>query len=150
MAVRCHTCAVTEQPAPRTDAITGARIVIRRRVAWRQTDAAGHFHFSSAVEWLEEAEHELYRSLGLGTGLVPGVPRVHLELDYRERLWFGQEIDIEVGVVRIGRSSLTLAFGVRTLEGTTAVEGTYVIVHSPDPHGGSEPWPANVATALAG
>lgn len=129
--------------------ITGARIVIRRRLAWRQTDAAGHNHFSSAVEWLEEAEHELYRSLGLGADLVPGIPRVHLELDYRARMWFGQEVDVEVGVISIGRSSLTLGFEVRAMDGAVTVEGRYVIVHSPDPHGGSQPWPAEIVSALA-
>lgn len=128
--------------------ITGARIVIRRRLAWRQTDAAGHNHFSSAVEWLEEAEHELYRAAGLNASLVPGIPRVHLELDYRDRMWFGQEVDIEVGVIAMGRSSLTLAFEVRALDGHPTVEGTYVIVHSPDPHGGSAPWPDEVRAAL--
>lgn len=129
--------------------ITGARIVLRRRLAWRQTDAAGHNHFSSAVEWLEEAEHELYRACGIGGGIVPGIPRVHLELDYRARMWFGQEVDIEVGVIAVGRTSLTLAFEVRDLEGSPTVEGRYVIVHSPDPHGGAEPWPTDIASALA-
>lgn len=131
------------------DEITGARVVLRRRLAWRQTDAAGHNHFSSAVEWLEEAEHALYRGLGLDAGLVPGIPRVHLELDYRARMWFDQEVEIEVGVVAVGRTSLTLAFEVRDLAGAPTVEGRYVIVHSPDPHGGAEPWPPAIAAALA-
>lgn len=135
-------------PVPVSQQITGARIVIRRRLAWRQTDAAGHNHFSSAVEWLEEAEHELYRAAGIDVSLVPGIPRVHLELDYRDRMWFGQEVDIEVGVIAMGRSSMRLAFEVRALDGHPTVEGTYVIVHSPDPHGGSAAWPDDVRAAL--
>jgi acyl-CoA thioester hydrolase len=139
----------SEQAASPSEQITGARIRLRRRLGWRQTDAAGHNHFSAALEWLEEAEHSLYRDLGLDVGLLPGIPRVHLCLDYRERLWVDQEVDIEVGVIRVGRSSLTLAFTVRTLAGSVSVEGTYVIVHSPDPLAGAVPWPEEVARALA-
>lgn len=129
--------------------ITGARITIRRRLAWRQTDAAGHNHFSSALEWMEEAEHELYRAIGIDMAMVPGIPRVHLEVDYRDRMFFGQEVDIEIGVVAVGRSSLTLAFEVRAMDGHPTVEGKYVIVHSPELQAGSAPWPQDVVAAFA-
>lgn len=45
--------------------ITGAKIVQHRTLAWAETDAAGHNHFSAALRWLEEAEHLLWARLGL-------------------------------------------------------------------------------------
>lgn len=126
--------------------ITGARIRLRRRLAWAETDAAGHNHFSVAVRWLEEAEHELWRSLGFAE-IVPDVPRVHLELDYAHRIWFNQEVEVTLGVVRVGTSSLHLAYTVHTLDGIVAQSGRYVIVHAPDA-AGSTPWPDRVRAAL--
>jgi acyl-CoA thioester hydrolase len=128
--------------------ITGARHTIRRRLAWRQTDAAGHNHFSSAFEWMEEAEHELFRAAGIDMSMIPGIPRVHVELDYRDRMWFGQEVDIEIGVIAVGRTSLQLAFEIRALDGHPTVEGKYVIVHSPDLEAGAKPWSDDVRAAL--
>lgn len=130
--------------------IRGARITIRRRLTWADTDAAGHNHFSVAVRWLEEAEQELRRSIGLSTGITPHIPRVHLQLDYRERLWFDQEVDVTVGVVSVGASSCTFLLEVRTMAGVVAIDGRYVMVHSPDVNGGTEPWPAHIRAALTG
>ena len=39
----------------------GASIEVRRRVAWNETDAAGHNHFTAVFRWIEEAEHSLMR-----------------------------------------------------------------------------------------
>lgn len=129
------------------DDITGARATMRRRLAWAETDAAGHNHFSVVVRWLEEAEHHLWRSIGFPT-MVPKVPRVHLEVDYFDRIYFDQEVEVTVGVVGIGTSSLRLAFEVLTLDGTCAQSGRYTVVHAPSPSAGSQPWPDDVRTAL--
>ena len=40
----------------------------RRRVEFRDTDMAGIVHFSVFFAYMEQAEHELLRSLGLGVG----------------------------------------------------------------------------------
>lgn len=137
---------------PFVDEITGARVTIERRLGWAETDAAGHNHFSSAVRWLEEAEHALWRSLGL-IDYVPCVPRVHLELDYRQRVWFDQAVLVTVGVIKVGGSSCTFAYSasVVTEEGPQlASEGRYVVAYAPDSHGGSQPWPAEARRLLLG
>lgn len=41
------------------------RWVTRRRVEFVETDAAGIVHFSSFFVYMEQAEHELLRHLGL-------------------------------------------------------------------------------------
>lgn len=63
--------------------ITGASLTVRRRLEWADTDAAGHNHFSVAVRWMEEVEHDLRRALKLPVELTGSIPRVHVEIDYR-------------------------------------------------------------------
>ena len=36
-----------------------------RRVEFCETDMAGIVHFSNFYKWMEQAEHEFFRSLGL-------------------------------------------------------------------------------------
>ena len=64
---------------------------------------------------MEEAEHELLRSLGLGViceadGQRVSFPRVNAECNYRSAIRFEEVIDIEVGIKRIGSKSITYAF----------------------------------------
>ena len=128
--------------------VQGSRVTAYRRLAWNETDAAGHNHFSAAVRWLEETEHTLYRALGLGLEFIDRVPRVSLRLDYRRRLYFADELRIELGVVRVGTSSCTFAFTVFNAAGDEAVSGEYVVVHVQATDGGSAPWPPQMKAAL--
>jgi acyl-CoA thioester hydrolase len=117
-------------------------------MAWNETDAAGHNHFSAAVRWLEEAEHSLYRTLGLDLDFIDRVPRVSLQIDYARRLYFGDLLTVELGVVRVGNSSCTFAFEVRDAEDRRAVSGEYVVVHVASSDAGSAPWPPVMKEAL--
>jgi acyl-CoA thioester hydrolase len=127
--------------------ITGARVVVTRMVAWGETDAAGHNHFSAAFRWLEETEHALYRCLGFDTAMIDRVPRVHVEADYRARLYYGDVIQCEVGVVSVGTSSCTFALRVSRGE-EPAITGRYVVVHVAANDQGSAPWPEDMRAAL--
>lgn len=126
----------------------GSRVTAYRRLAWNETDAAGHNHFSAAVRWLEETEHTLYRALGLALDFIDRVPRVSIRLDYLHRLYFAEELRIELGVLRVGRSSCTFAFRVFNAAGNEAVAGEYVVVHVEATDGGSAPWPPAMKDAL--
>ncbi len=128
---------------------THAAVVVHRRVAWNETDAAGHNHFSAVFRWIEESEHELYRQLGFDFAMIDRIPRVHIEADYRQRLYFGQWIAVEVAVLSVGRASCELSFTVRTEDDQIAAEGRYVIVHVGSTSTGSTPWPDDVRTALS-
>ena len=50
--------------APATDE-PSSPFVARRRVEFRDTDAAGIAHFSTFFVWMESAEHELLRHAGV-------------------------------------------------------------------------------------
>ena len=129
--------------------VSGAQICMHRTVAWNETDAAGHNHFSAAFRWMEEAEHQLYRALGFATDVIDCVPRVHIEIDYADRLYFGQPIEVVVGVIRVGSSSCTLAFQFLEESGAVAIRGSYVIVHTATTSDGAAPWPEPLRAALA-
>ncbi len=83
-----------------------------RRVEFRDTDAAGMAHFSVFFVFMEQAEHELLRHLGLSVYLSDdkgpiSFPRVATRCDYQRAVKFEDVLDIEVSVVRLGKKSIT-------------------------------------------
>jgi acyl-CoA thioester hydrolase len=118
----------------------GAFVEIVRLLEWAETDAAGHQHYTSAFRWVEECESALYRKLNLPTTLFGQIPRVKVTMEYKRRIFFGQEITTRLQVVRIGTSSMELIF-CAYVDSELAAEGTYIIVHSPVVGEGSQPWP---------
>lgn len=124
--------------------------VARGRVEWIDTDAAGIHHHTAIARYVESAEAALMRDLGLDDYFARA-PRVHYEVDYEAPLHFGQEITTTLDVVRLGTSSITLAFEVwgeafSSRPRLLAARGSYVTVHITGSHtdGGarSAPWPA--------
>lgn len=86
-----------------------------RRVEFRDTDAAGIVHFSVFFVYMEEAEHEMLRHLGMSVmhfddeGKL-SFPRVGARCDYQSAVKFEEVLDIEVSVVRLGHKSVTYEF----------------------------------------
>ncbi len=86
-----------------------------RRVEFRDTDAAGLAHFSVFFIFMEQAEHELLRHLGISVMLADdqgpiSFPRVGTRCDYQRAVKFEDVLDIEVAVVRLGAKSVTYEF----------------------------------------
>lgn len=126
----------------------GASITVHRLVGWHETDAAGHNHFAAAFRWVEEAEHALLRALGMTLEEIARIPRVHIEVDYRDRLYYGQPIAVVIRIRKVGSSSCTYDFEVRTQEGSVAVAGSLVMVHVSGTADGSQPWPEPLRAAM--
>ncbi len=120
--------------------MAGAFVEKVRFLEWMETDAAGHQHYTSAFRWVEECESALYRKLGLPASLFGQIPRVKVQMEYKRRIFFGEEIVTRLEVSRVGTSSLELSFTAH-VAGELAAQGTYVIVHSPIIGEGSKPWP---------
>ena len=118
----------------------GAFVEIVRSLEWAETDAAGHQHYTSAFRWVEECESALYRKLNLPTTLFGKIPRVKVTMEYKRRIFFGEEITTRLQVVRVGKSSMELGFSAH-VDSELAAQGTYIIVHSPVVGEGSQPWP---------
>lgn len=103
----------------------------RRRVEFCETDAAGIAHFSAFLIYMEQAEHEFWRSLGRSVVQALDVPqsatahsdtaqahdehlhwhlswpRVHVECDYQGAARFEDVLQVELRIARLGRKSVT-------------------------------------------
>ena len=130
------------------------RASIERMVEWVDTDASGHQHNSAIMRWVESAEAELFlRTLHL-PDYFPSVPRIHQEIHFKAKLWFGQGITASVGISKLGRTSMTYAFEVQghphgQLPGGLAAFGTVTVAHVPAGSHKAQPWPAAVVNAVA-
>jgi YbgC/YbaW family acyl-CoA thioester hydrolase len=111
--------------------VVSAPFRTRRRVEFSDTDAIGIAHFTSFFRWMEEAEHDFWRSMGLSVvqsdelGMLSW-PRGSAECRFERPARFEDEIDIDVRVVRLGSKSATFQFeflkdGQRIALGTIAV-----------------------------
>ena len=93
-----------------------AQFVTSRRVEFAHTDMAGIIHFSNYYFYMEEAEHEFFRSLGLSImknqseGVVIGWPRVSASCTFEAPARFEDVLEIRVNVERKGVKSLTIVY----------------------------------------
>ncbi len=86
-----------------------------RRIEFVDTDMAGIVHFSNFFRFMESAEVEYLRSLGLSVSMPYeaqhlAFPRVAASCDYMKPAYFEDLLDVEVRVKNVGRSSVTYAF----------------------------------------
>lgn len=133
---------------------TYPRASVERTVEWVDTDASGHQHNSAVMRWVESAEAELFlRTLKL-PDYFPSVPRIHQEIHFKAKLWFGQRVTATVGISKMGRTSMTYAFEIQGhphdgLAGGLAAFGTVTVAHVPPGSAKAQPWPAAVVEAVA-
>lgn len=65
---------------------------------------AGQVHFSMLFRYMEEAEHALWRSLGLTVaerGSDVGWPRISAAMEFRSPLHFEDEFDVHLRVLAV-------------------------------------------------
>ncbi len=91
---------------------SAARFLARRRVEFRDTDAAGIMHFSAYFPLMESVEHEFLRSIGVAvmpTHDTPNCltwPRVAAACEYLGPARFEDLLDVSLFVERVGTSSV--------------------------------------------
>ena len=124
-----------------------ARITIRRLVEYPDTDASGHYHNGAVIRWIEAAEAVLHARLSIAERTFGLTPRLHLEVDFTERLYFLDDIDIDLAVIHVGRSSVRYRFQVRRGE-TIAVNGELVTAYLPRDAERTVPWPDDIRRSL--
>lgn len=87
-----------------------------RRIEFCETDMAGIVHFANYYRYMEQAEHELFRSLGLKIagktveGIDVGWPRVAAKCEYRAPARYDDVITIELTIVKQSTRSLTIEY----------------------------------------
>jgi acyl-CoA thioester hydrolase len=93
-----------------------SQFITTRRVEFAETDMAGIVHFSSFYRYMEEAEHQFFRSLGLSImmkqpdGTVVGWPRVSASANFEAPAFYEDVLEIRLYVDRKGVKSLTLRY----------------------------------------
>ena len=76
--------------------------VAKQRVEFFETDLAGIVHFANFYRYMEQAEHTLFRSLGLiihgkmADGTVFGWPRVSATCSFKSPAYYGDELEIGI------------------------------------------------------
>jgi YbgC/YbaW family acyl-CoA thioester hydrolase len=84
-----------------------------RRVEFCETDMAGIVHFSNFYKWMEQAEHDFFRTLGLSIvrhlpdGSTIGWPRVSAQCRFDSPARYEDLLIVTLTVQRIGVKSLT-------------------------------------------
>ncbi len=109
---------------PRTE------FVLRRRVQFYETDPAGMVHFSWFYRYMEEAEHALWRELGLSIHPLDselGWPRVAASFDFQRPVRFEDEIDVHLRIAEIARKTIRYECIVKK-DGEQMASGTMTIV----------------------
>lgn len=126
---------------------------LQRTIEWVDTDAAGHQHNSVVMRFVEAAEAKLFRELGQHEyfGIAP---RVRHEIDYKAKLFFGQEVSTALVVTHVGTSSMGFSFQVwghahEDRDAVLAAEGKFVTVCVPKGSEKSAPWPQEILTVLS-
>lgn len=89
---------------------------ITRRVEFYDTDVAGIMHFANYYRFMEVAEREFYRSLGIKIhgkfpdGTTYGWPRVACSANYSAPAYYDDLIEVRITIVRRSKRSLTMAY----------------------------------------
>ncbi len=86
-----------------------------RRVEFSETDMAGIVHFANFYRWMEEAEGEYRRSLGISIiepqddGSYLGWPRVSATCTFEKPVTYEDQVQVRLDIERIGVKSVTFA-----------------------------------------
>jgi YbgC/YbaW family acyl-CoA thioester hydrolase len=126
-----------------------ARIVLRRRIEWIDTDAAGIYHYTTAFRLMEAAEAALHTALGCEDVTFGATPRVEVAARFRSPLVFNDPVDVNLTVTALGRTSVCYTYTITKADGTLAVEGEVTAVLIDRRTRRSTPWPQDVRDALA-
>jgi acyl-CoA thioester hydrolase len=126
---------------------------VREHVRWSDVDVSGLIRWDAYTRFVELAETELFRAAGfpyatLWQALDIWLPRVQFHLDLRTPARLDEALEADIGVGRIGRSSIQLDFKISTTAGELRAEGSLVIVAVGRADGKAVPVPEALTRAL--
>jgi acyl-CoA thioester hydrolase len=124
------------------------RVTVRRRIQWFDTDSSTKYHNTAPLRLIEEAEASLLDQLGMVREVYGWLPRAHVTIDYLRPLRFWDEVEVDLEVADVGRTSVTYSFAVRMGQERCA-EGRVVAVYI-DQEGKPRPWPDEYRRLLDG
>ena len=106
------------------------------KVRFADIDHAGIVYYPHFMHYFHLAMEEFFPAiLGIDYSAVMherncAFPTVHVECDFKRRMEYGNQIDIEVSILKIGQSSITWGYRgcLHNDEEVTVVEGSNVTV----------------------
>jgi acyl-CoA thioesterase FadM len=125
-----------------------ARVVLRRRIEWMDTDAAGIYHWTTVFRLAEAAEAALHTALGIADFTFGATPRVAVQASFARPLRFNDPVEVALTVTRLGRSSVDYALAIEGEEGRAA-EGSVKACLIDRETGRAIPWPDEVRAKLS-
>ena len=125
-----------------------ARVVLRRRIEWMDTDAAGIYHWTTVFRLAEAAEAALHTALGIADFTFGATPRVAVEATFARPLRFNDPVDVELAVTALGRTSVAYRVAIRA-DGGIAAEGSVKTVLIDRGTGRAAAWPDDVRAKLS-
>src|SRR6185312_8950080 len=124
-----------------------ARVVLRRRIEWMDTDAAGIYHWTTVFRLAEAAEAALHTALGIADFTFGATPRVAVEATFARSLRFNEPVEVSLAVTRVGRSSVAYSLAIDG-EAGRAAQGAVTSVLIDRASGRAIAWPDDVRAAL--
>ena len=99
-------------------------------VLWGDMDALGHVNNAIYARWLEQARIEYFRALGAFASDGSGPILARQAIDFKSPVIYPDRITLEIGVERIGKSSVVLrSRGTSEAQaGALVLEGESIIV----------------------
>ena len=124
-----------------------------RIVQFAETDLAGIVHFSTMFRYMEEAEHAMWRSLGLTIaerGGPFGWPRLSTAMEFRNPLRFEDEVEVVVRIAALKTRTIDYEFVLRCGATLVAMGGITCICARTQPDGSMRATeiPADIASKL--
>jgi len=126
-----------------------ARVVLRRRIEWMDTDAAGIYHWTTVFRLAEAAEAALHTALGIADFTFGATPRVAVQASFARSLRFNDPVEVALTVTRLGRTSVEYGLAIEGAEGPAA-EGSVKTCLIDRATGRAIPWPDEVRAKLSG
>src|SRR3954451_22363109 len=125
-----------------------ARVVLRRRIEWMDTDAAGIYHWTTVFRLAEAGEAAPHPALGIADFTFGATPRVKVEATFARSLRFNDPVDVELTVTALGRTSVEYRLAIRA-DGAIAAEGSVKTVLIDRSTGRAAAWPDEVRAKLS-
>jgi acyl-CoA thioester hydrolase len=110
----------------------------RRVVQFAETDLAGIVHFATMFRYMEEAEHAMWRSVGLTIaerGGTLGWPRLSAAVEFRNPLRFEDEFEVAVRISALKTRTIEYEFVLRREDAFIAVGRIVCICARTQPDG---------------
>src|SRR3954453_22059486 len=126
-----------------TELTDPARVVLRRRIEWMDTDAAAIYHWTTGFRLAEAAEAALHTALGIADFTFGATPRVAVQASFSRSLRFNDSVQVALAVTALGRTSVEYGL-VITHDRSLIAEGTVKSCLIDRQTGRAIPWPNEI------